>query len=270
MKPSNDFVFKLSFGDVRNLDLLTSFLQSTLPLPAEEYEKVTIVDPHLLREFKDDKLGIMDVKITTTSGKIINVEIQLEPVPYLRGRTIFYDAKMITGQIGDAGDYLAIQKVISIVITDFVLIPENDAYHNCYTLSDPNTGSQFTDLIEIHTLELAKLPEVADGSELWDWLRFLRIKQEEELEMVTNMIENPTIQRAVGVIRELNKDERARLLYEAREKQLLDVRTQIVSAEQNKAIAIAGNLLRMNLPIDDIVKATGLTRKEIEAIRKDD
>jgi hypothetical protein len=38
---------------------------------------LSIVDPHLKREDGDDELGVLDVKIHTTSGKIIDVEIQV-------------------------------------------------------------------------------------------------------------------------------------------------------------------------------------------------
>ena len=64
----NDFVFKLVFGDKRRIDLLTAFLQAVLDLPAEEYEKVTIVDPNVKKEYSNDKAGVLDVKIHTKSG----------------------------------------------------------------------------------------------------------------------------------------------------------------------------------------------------------
>ena len=69
----SDIIFKLLFGDERNIDLLTDLLKSVLDLPEDEYDEVKIVDPHLLREFDDDKLGILDVKVKTTSGKVIDI-----------------------------------------------------------------------------------------------------------------------------------------------------------------------------------------------------
>jgi hypothetical protein len=75
LKPRNDVVFKRLMSDKR---LLVSFLQSALDLPPEDYADVQIVDPHLLGERPEDKLGILDVKVTTGQGNIIDIEIQLK------------------------------------------------------------------------------------------------------------------------------------------------------------------------------------------------
>lgn len=136
LSPKNDFVFKMIFGDHRNTDILTAFLQAVLDLPAEEYARLEIVDPHLKREFEADKLGILDVKVHTKTGKVINIEIQVSNIPEMRERIVYYTSKMITEQIGYGHQYLEIKPVISIVITDYTLVPENDDYHNKYRLYD--------------------------------------------------------------------------------------------------------------------------------------
>jgi predicted transposase/invertase (TIGR01784 family) len=145
--PKIDVVFKLLFGDERNIELLTAFLKAVLRLPADEYEEVAISDPHLLRDYVGDKLGILDVKIKTKSKKVINVEIQLWPKSGLRERIIFRLAKMITSQIGSGENYEAVKRSISIFITNFTLIHESGNYHNHYTLYDPESGTEFTDLL---------------------------------------------------------------------------------------------------------------------------
>ncbi|MDR1661897.1 MAG: Rpn family recombination-promoting nuclease/putative transposase [Azoarcus sp.] len=66
-KPRNDAVFKCLMSDKR---LLVSFLQSALDLPPENYAEVQIVDPHLAGERPEDKLGILDVKVTTAKGGV--------------------------------------------------------------------------------------------------------------------------------------------------------------------------------------------------------
>jgi predicted transposase/invertase (TIGR01784 family) len=98
LSPKNDFVFKLIFGDQRNSDILAEFLKAALKLPADEYDHLVIVDPHLKREFEDDKMGILDVKIHTKSDIVINVEIQVASSPELRDRIVLYVAKMLTEQ----------------------------------------------------------------------------------------------------------------------------------------------------------------------------
>ena len=41
-----DVIFKIYFADERNIEFLTDFLKATLPIPAEEYDEITIIDPH--------------------------------------------------------------------------------------------------------------------------------------------------------------------------------------------------------------------------------
>jgi hypothetical protein len=56
MSPKNDLIFKLIFGDERNLEILTNFLQAALDVPKDEYESVVILDPHELPEILGGKL----------------------------------------------------------------------------------------------------------------------------------------------------------------------------------------------------------------------
>jgi predicted transposase/invertase (TIGR01784 family) len=148
LSPKSDYIFKLIFGDERNIDLLMSFLQAVLDLPATEYEEITIIDPHLKRERVNDKLGIIDVKLRTRSGKIIDIEIQVADTPDFRERIVLYNSKMVTGQVGRGDEYAAIKRVISIALTDFVLLPEEAAYHNVYRLLNTKTHIPFPDLVE--------------------------------------------------------------------------------------------------------------------------
>ena len=62
----------------RHKDNLINLLKSVIELPQEEYELI-FLDTHLRPEFKNDKLGIVDVKVQTKSGKIINIEIHVTP-----------------------------------------------------------------------------------------------------------------------------------------------------------------------------------------------
>jgi predicted transposase/invertase (TIGR01784 family) len=268
LSPKSDLIFKLIFSDRRNNDILKDFLQSVLDLPESEYDRIEIVDPHLKPETPSDKMGILDVKLHLTSGKIVDIEIQVAPVDPMRERIIFYTSKMIIEQIGKGEDYDLIQKVISIVITDFELITDSKAYHNKYRLSDINTCSQFSDALEINVLELPKLPKEPDSSQLWNWLCFLKSKREGEFAMIAE--KSPTIEKAVTVLKELSEDERTRLLYEEREKARRDERGRIKFAEKEgakkQARETAVKAIQKNMSIADIADLTGLSQEEIEEL----
>jgi predicted transposase/invertase (TIGR01784 family) len=265
LSPKSDIIFKLLFGDERSIELLTDFLKSVLKLPADDYEEVTIVDPHLRPEYKGDKLGILDVKVKTKTKKTIDIEIQVLPTPELRERVVFYSAKMVTEQVGAGEDYSKIKRVISIIITDYALIPTSERYHNRYTLYDPETKSEFTDIIEVNTLELVKLPEVEDGTKLWEWMKFLSARSKEELNMIAER--SPQVKKAVVRLMELSNDERTRLLYESRQKMEWDNRARERGASDSRALTIAKNMLRRNRPINEIIEDTGLTHTEVENLQ---
>ena len=75
--PTNDFIFKKIFGG--NLSILQDFLKAVLDLPPEEYKELEVLDPNLDREFIEDKLGVLDVKVTTSTGQTVNIEVQVKP-----------------------------------------------------------------------------------------------------------------------------------------------------------------------------------------------
>jgi predicted transposase/invertase (TIGR01784 family) len=266
--PRNDVIFKLFFADERNMELLTDFLQSVLDIPADDYDVLSIIDPHLLREYPDDKMGIIDVKLKTKSGKVINVEIQVAPMPQMRERVIYYDAKMIAEQLGSGSDYKNIKRVISIIITDYKLITESPNYHHCFVLYDRENGVTFSNTLQIHTLELPKLPDNPDGTPLWNWMSFLDAQTEEDLHMTAET--SPIIKKAVVRLIKLSADERARALYEAREKERRDNRAREQGAWQegrrDGMLDVARNLLQLNRPIPEIVKVTNLTQEEVEGL----
>ena len=270
--PKEDLVFKLLFGDARHIDILTAFLQAVLPLDEDEYEEVSLLSPTLSTEYPLDKLSILDVKVRTKSGARIDVEIQVANQTALRQRILYYAARMITEQIGESGQYTQIQPAVTILITDFVLVRENARYHNRYRLHDPETGSTFTEHLEIHTLELPKVKE-DDHTALWDWLEFLKAESEEELAMLAN--KNEGVKKAATRLIALSADEAARALHEAQAKARRDHFAQLASARQEGREegreegeargrrATAQSLLRLGISVETIITATGLSREEI-------
>ena len=77
----------------------------------------------------------------------------------------------------------------------------------------------------------------------------------------------------------ISKSERERAIFRSRRMYQTDLESNLLTAElrgeargrelertENRN-AIARNLLSMNLPVDSIAEATGLTRSEVEALR---
>jgi predicted transposase/invertase (TIGR01784 family) len=271
LSPKNDLVFKLLFGESKRLNILRSFLQAVLDLPAEEYGHLVIVDPHLKREYPEDKLGVLDIKIHTTTGKVIDVEIQVGPRSHIWERVLFYAARLTTEQLKSGLDYKEIKKAISIIIADWDLtVKDSGHYHHRFRLYDEKTGHRFPDLFEINTLELPKLPLEPDGTALYNWLKIFTAVTEEELKMAAKT--DPGIAQAVGVIMELSEDERTRLLAEAREKYRRDevarreyaFQTGEQKGRKEGRLDIARILLSEKESLERVAKVTGLSLEEVK------
>jgi predicted transposase/invertase (TIGR01784 family) len=280
LKMTNDYVFKHIFGDQRNTGILRAFLEAALDIPGTEYGSLTIVDPQLKREFEDDKSGILDVLVHTKSGYVIHVEVQVLPTAGLRERFTFYAAKLLAGRIRRGDPYRQMKRVISLIVMEGILVPEEESYYNSYGLLNRKTGRTFTDLLEINVLELPKLPEKDDGSGIWKWGRLLRSRTEEEY--MEAALRDPQIEETVVKVMELSEDERERMLAESREMFLWDCQIRerdnynaglaegrsagLAEAQASvlkSRLEIARNLKEMGMAEDRIAAATGLDSAEI-------
>jgi predicted transposase/invertase (TIGR01784 family) len=273
LPPTDDWIFKLLFGDERNKSLLIDLLKSFVGLPEEEYE-LTFLDTHLKPESEGDKLGIIDIKVRTKTGKIMDIEIQVNPTGNLGKRISFYKSKLIVGQVAEGEDYIVIQRVICICITDFIIFPEEKDYLNNFRFANQKNGLCFEAIPEeVYTLELPKVPAMNDGALGWEWMRFLRAKRKEEFEMVA--VQNPEIRKAVDKLYELSADEKVRAEYEMRLKARRDHSWMINSAREDGMEAgmakgrqegkaeTARNLKLLGVSTDLIIKSTGLSQEEI-------
>ena len=79
-----------------------------------------------------------------------------------------------------------------------------------------NNGAMLTDAQEIVTVELPKLPKDDDGTRFWQWLRFLGLRREDEMEEAAR--NNTNMKNVIVSLRRLSADETERRLVEAREK----------------------------------------------------
>lgn len=289
MSPKYDFVFKYIFGNDKHKDLLVALLSDILGIPEEEFDGIDIINSELIREFKEDRKGILDVRIRTKFKKQIDVEIQILPTEYMAERTIFYWSKMYTSQIKPGDTYDKLKKCVTINIVDFKCTPLNKLYSS-YHLTEDKTGYRLTDILEVHFLEIPKLfdekIERDENDPVVQWMEFLDAGSKGGMEMLAK--KNKDIKKAYDLLQIISKDEKARMLYEAEQAEISDQLTRIKSAEEKgikKGIAqgitqgitqginqgkikMAEKMLRRGDSIDDIVDITELTREEILELKK--
>ena len=134
------------------------FISDVLSIPLRDIQSVRILNPFLWKRYKKQKLGILDIQLELNNNTKINIEIQLKQMLDWKKRSVFYLAKMFTADLRRGEDYDKAKRCIVITILDFELedCVSND-YHNVYMLRNKN-GILYTDVLELHTIELKKSP----------------------------------------------------------------------------------------------------------------
>ena len=122
-----------------------------------------------------------------------------------------------------------LKKCIHVSVLAFIHFPDDKRCYHKISFCDIKTGTLYTDLMELHILELKKLPEKAMKEEgIIRWMRFFGGKTKEDFKAMAGTDEY--IGEAYGELEKLSADERKRLEYEAREKAVRDYNCLMDSA----------------------------------------
>ena len=113
------------------------------------------------------------------------------------------------------GEYHHIVKTSKEKQEDFIMLP----------------GKEYTDLMEMHILELSKLPpEEKNETSLLQWMRFLGGKTRKDFEEMAK--KNSELEEAYDVLDKLSADEKKRLEYETRQRAIRDYNIGMLTAER--------------------------------------
>jgi len=210
LSPTVDIIFKILFGDERNRDILADFLSAVLGFKVSQ-TSITLLDPHLQRDSPEDKLGVLDMKLKLRGGKYVNVEMQVGKLKNIRHRVEYYINNMLVRQLGKSNRYEKLRPVVAIVIVaEGNMLPETKRFHSEFGTLEKTELYELHGLRTIHTLELPKLPEGANGK-LEDWLKFIKSEKKEEYMAVAQ--KSKPMKRALEVLEEVSADQRLRDQY---------------------------------------------------------
>ena len=291
ISPRVDLAFKKIFGVEENKDLLISLINSIVGAE-DQVSEVTLLNPYNPKNFKTDKLSILDIKATNQDGKRFNIEIQISDEADYDKRALYYWAKIYTEQLKVAEDYSKLTKAIGIHILNFTSIPEVKKYHNVFHITEKETGLLYFKDLELHTIELKKFSDSSD-EELADivakvknaldmWLAFLTRNDLLIADNLPKELNDPNLKKAINVLSVMNFTPEEREAYEDHLKWLrieantirnYEQRGEIrgreegkAEGENKKAIEIAKKMLSKNHSISDISDLTGLSPEEISKL----
>lgn len=229
MKPKVDFCFKELLYDpvVRQ-----GFLAAILGVNPETITETELLPTHLRKEHKEDKLGILDVRVVLKDETQIDVEMQVTAFAMWPERSLFYLAKLYVEQLQEGEDYDKLKKCIHIGILNFELFPEEKDYYSRFHILEDNRKEKYTDKLEIHIFELPKLEKHQyPETELLNWMRFMNAEKKEEFMMLAEKDEY--IEKAYERLTKISADQQKRLEYEAREKAVRDYNWQMKTCRRD-------------------------------------
>jgi predicted transposase/invertase (TIGR01784 family) len=281
INPRVDLAFKKIFGTEGNKDLLISLINSIVG-EEDQVVDITLLNPYNQKNFKNDKLSILDIKAEGNDGKKFNIEIQITDEADYDKRALYYWAKLYGDQLKESEDYSKLEKVIGIHILNFTSIPKSEKYHNAFSITEKETGLHYFKQLELHTIELKKFTDQL-GKEFEDigskiqtsldlWSAFLTRNDLLSTAKLSRALDDAPIKKAIEVLNVMNFTKEEREAYEDHLKWLRIEANSLKKAEgkgrKEEKLEIARNMLNESLPIEKIAALTGLTEKEVKNLQK--
>lgn len=234
-----DFSFKHL---MLNEEVRRYFVSDVLGIPVEEIRSVKLCNSFLWKRYFKQKQGILDVLLELNDDRKINIELQIRRLKHWDRRNLFYLAKMFTEDLLVGEDYEKLKRCICISILDYNM-DDGPEYHKIYRLKNQQ-GNEFSDLLELHIIELRKTLKGTERVD--DWIRLLNAETEEELAMVKGMTVNPGILTAVNEVKRMSLVKNLRVLYEAHLKERRDkMARDAYVRDEGIVIGRAGAVLRL-------------------------
>ena len=264
LKLTQDLVFQELFGRQKNKDITAHLLSLILN---REIKNIDLdANKRMLGNRKNSKTGRLDIRAKFNDGEDCDIELQVEPFPFMDKRMLEYWSSMYDAKINSGDLYNVLKPSISILITDYRVpkLEHISKYHTKWNLREEEfLDTILTDDIEMHILEI---PKINDNEmlkdELVQWLRF--IKEPENKGVENFMKENKYLEQAKKELEHLSGDPNFKRLLESRAGFLRDVDAKIYLSKEE----IAKKLLNLGIEIDKIIEATGLSKEEIEKIKE--
>lgn len=291
LSPKIDVVFQALFGEVGSESITKGFLEKILKTEIKSIDLDK--NPVLRREFKDEKLGVLDIIAELNNKEMCNIEMQVVDKKNIIERILYYWSRLYSKGINKGEEYDKLKKTIVICIADFEITDLKD--EKCHTkwqiIEEGERKKILTNKLELHIIQLPKKGNKRERDEgLLNWLNFL----EKPEEVIDKMKEDKALKEAREKLKKISADEKMQRIAELRLKAIMDEkaiyakgiddgiergieqgieqgmeqgRRQGIEEGQNlEKIEMAKKMLEEKMDIQVIVKITGLTKEEIEKL----
>ena len=233
----NDFYFKYLLGSEQRKHLTIQFLNAVLYENEEtQIEDVSFLDKDQDPEFAHEKLSKLDILARTNTGMQIDIEVQVLKHAYLSERFLYYWAGLYGSQLKEKDQYTQLKPTISIILLDFVYLPET-AWHNVYHIYNDISKQRLTEHFAMHFIEMKKFTysDIKKLTKLGTWAAYFSNCDTKEMEVLT--MNNNVMKDVAKAENAFTNDETMRYQYMLREKAIRDYYSGLDDAKQ-EGIAI--------------------------------
>jgi predicted transposase/invertase (TIGR01784 family) len=263
----NDVAFRKIFGNENRSEVLISFLNAVLCLEDKKrISEVQILTPYQLPEIKGGKVTVLDVKAKDQNGYQHIVEMQVADVDGFDKRVTYYASKAYSSQIQSSDEYKKLNRTYFIGILDFS-ITKNSNYVNRHRFLDVETGENYLKDIEFNFIELPKfLKKENELTSIIDqWVYF--IKNAKNLDVEPQNLSDEGLKHAYedASIHNWTQAEKDAYDYVLMREQDDRGRTSLAVRKREEEFAL--EMIKDNEPNEKIMRYSGLTLEQIEALR---
>ena len=265
---TNDILFKHVFSHKELvISLLTAFFHS-IGLSKNISEVEVYKDyPMYGKNFKD-KVFFGDIVVILDTGEIVSVEMYNEFGKEEYMKSASYLSRLFGNQLKKGDTYINAKKVYSINFIVGNYSNENQELINDYgfvrKVENPNLDNEFINMYLVR-LDLVSKMVYNKDDDLIRWLKLMVAKNMEEMENIGKG--DDAMEQSVAYVKEFLKENgtsfQDRLIYEKN----VGRDEGFAEGKKENAIETAKNLLNTSLTIEEIATATGLSYKEIEALK---
>ena len=262
---TNDITFKAVFShEPLIIDLLVSFFDYI-----GIHKKIESI-----RVFKDysiygvnleDKVFFGDIVAILDTEEIVSVEMYTNFGKEEYMKSASYLSRLFGNQLKKSDTYLKAKKVYSINFMTGNYYKENTEVINDYgfvrKIEKPSMANEFISMYLIR-LDLVKdMVYNKNEKRLIRWLRLMNAKSIDEMKKIGG--NDKTMEQTIAYVDAFLKEEGTTF----QDKINYEKNKSLEEGKKENTIEIAKNLLKTDLKIDDIAKATGLSKQEIEALK---
>jgi len=169
LDPKNDYVFKRLFTQAPELlvSLINAIRDRESPIASLE-----ILNPSIDPQTLSGKHIVLDVLAVDVEGRRFNVEMQVQRHRAWGSRSLYYLAKLLSGQLKSGEGYESLRPVVGIHIMDFDYFKEQEVIHavDAFSGTDRVASEQY---VWCFALRDRDQPQITMGEELQ--LHFLEL-----------------------------------------------------------------------------------------------